>query len=283
MMQAVTMIFPLVDVYRSRSATRAGTVSSSASWTNDLSKNRDSYSMASLELQLERNIEPLLKWTAERDFTAENILFLKAVRDMKRRWGPLLALPESPECHIRGMYKEAAMIYFVLVNPHTAQFNINIDYKTLRDLATIFNGVEYCSPEGSTSSRSSQSDNVVTPWSDSRPTAPTTLDVLKLEVQAQMSMVQVPPVDERSLSPFPLYAPNGLCVPPTFSIHVFDRAYDIVKQDVFHNSWMRYEAVFGRPRSVIDFPSGSAGGASSKPSWVGSWRPIKKAASALSV
>ncbi|KAK3064526.1 hypothetical protein LTS18_006426, partial [Coniosporium uncinatum] len=43
---------------------------------------------------------------------------------------------------------------------------------------------------------------------------------------------------------------NVITVPPNFSIAVFDKAYMLVKEDVFLNTWVNYEARFSKPRSA---------------------------------
>lgn len=207
------------------------------------------------------------------------------------------------------------MIYFVLVNPQTAQFNINIDYRTYSDLSSMFKGLEFVSSDGGESKSSdSITENLVTPWSDvecssrsdeetgsrsgtgsisiSQTQSAMALEFLKLEIPARLSTSSDDSDEQRSLSPFPLYAPSGIQVPDGFSFRVFDKAYDIVKQDVFRNTWVRYEAIFGRPRSVTEFalgrgieqltgegPRAGERGPDQVNGWSASWRSLEKAAS----
>jgi hypothetical protein len=191
--------------------------SSSSSTSFDAMKPKEIYSMASLEMQISKNLDPLLKWAAEKEFSAENIVFIRAVRDFKKKWtmiakqeqqrlrpprntrrGPsrsrtyhtmqqrydngLPAIPATagtiddaylaPELK-RERYEDAAVIWFQLVNPLTARFNINIDYRTYSDLAAAFHGLRwrpFCSdpPDDSATSSSRDSskstDNMVAPW-----------------------------------------------------------------------------------------------------------------------
>jgi len=71
------------------------------------------------------------------DFTAENIQFLREVRNFKRKWRRLTTRPHTDKLLISGadervMYEDAARIYFELVCPETSTCSINVDSKTLR-------------------------------------------------------------------------------------------------------------------------------------------------------
>ena len=62
-------------------STKPPSTSSSSS-----ASSKEVYSMASLEMQISKNLDPLLKWASEKEFSAENIVFLRAVRDFKKKW-----------------------------------------------------------------------------------------------------------------------------------------------------------------------------------------------------
>jgi hypothetical protein len=287
-------------------------LSSTSSTASDSS--RQVYSMAALETQISKNLDPLLKWAAEREFSAENIVFLRAVRDFRKKW-TMIAKQEqqrqrparsgrrplgrsrayytamqqrhddgpppngaiddrclAPELR-RERYEDAALIWFQLVNPLTARFNINIDYRTYTDLEALFHGLRwqpFCSDPhdddcATSSSRSDKSDNMVAPWDDYEPE--------RAARARQRASSAVPLSDVDRLYKIPVteivvaddgdgdgdgasaFVDDGatlstaveterLRVPAGFGIDVFDRAYESVKTDVFLNTWPNYEAAF---------------------------------------
>ena len=283
--------------------------SSSSSSTSS----KEVYSMAALETQISKNLDPLLKWASEKEFSAENIVFLRAVRDFKKKWTMIAkqeqqrlrprplrrplgrsranyttlslrrddGLPDTPNgatiddrCLApelrRERYEDAASIWFRLVNPLTARFNINIDYRTYSDLEAAFHGLRwrpFCSSDAddcgaTSSSRSDKSDNVVAPWdgyeSDfpRRPrgaAAAAPLSDGDRLYKIPVTEVALADDDEGGSS---LYVDGDgatlsteaetrrLRVPSGFGLDVFDRAYESVKTDVFLNTWPNYEAAF---------------------------------------
>ncbi|KAF2396361.1 hypothetical protein EJ06DRAFT_534089 [Trichodelitschia bisporula] len=213
-------------------------------------KNRALYSMASLDMQIAKNIDPLLHWAAEREFTAENIVFIKEVRDWKAKWDDALKVSPmlSPEEQTQR-FEEAGLIFFRLVDPVTAKLCINIDSKTLNELAKIFATLRYQhypdelpSSPGSNLSTKSTNINVIAPWEgeDAGPRVSTMTDTQRRVASAVEKLYTFPAASvESTVSPDQ--------IPASFTNAVFDRAYEIVRQDVFLGTWMRYEARFSRP------------------------------------
>jgi hypothetical protein len=237
--------------------------------------------MKSLELQISKNLDPLLRWAAEKEFTAENIIFLRAVRDYKRKWFMTLKRNGSlsPDAQ-RERYEDAALVWFKLVNPRTAKFNINIDYKTLKELEGHFEGLRYepfdsddssvKSEKSRDSTKSEKSDNLVAPWEDydgrpkslysnrsSRMGGSDVVDRLYKLPITEISACEcaVSPVlksesheergesEDSSATAVDDDSEDGhFHIPVGFSNDVFDRAFESVKNDVFRNTWVRYEA-----------------------------------------
>src|ERR1700760_3662027 len=179
-MQFVSILFPLFDAYKNKAAKRTVTTTPNLDiipcedcnpTLQHASRARDVYSMASLEMQISKNLDPLLRWATEKEFTAENIVFLRAVRDFKRKWMNIMKrVPHLNPLQERERFEDAAFIWFKLVNPLTARFNINIDYRTYSELEQIFSGLRYepfDDDEASSNKSSARSDNVVAPWLDS--------------------------------------------------------------------------------------------------------------------
>lgn len=255
-MQAVSIIVPIIDALTARSVKRklAGPSSDSQGSFSVKEKNKD-YSMASLEYQISNNVDPLLRWAAQKEFTAENILFLRDVIDFKRKWSIATNRGHLTDDQLRERYEEAALIYFTLINPSTAKFNINIDYRTYNELERMFSGLVYVPfcDDRSSISKTSQSENIITPWADveefsASPRASdegiTNSDIDKLyRLPVTEIRASIDDMPRQSSIDLPY-----LYIPPTFSLEVFDKAYESVKQDVFLNTWVRYEARFSKPR-----------------------------------
>lgn len=221
-MQVVAIVIPLLDVKQASTLKRRA----SSIYSNASTKSREIYSMSALENQLETNIEPLMAWSANREFTAENIVFLKAVRDFKKKWiqiekqGPLLV----PQLHSR--YEEAGRIFYSLVNPNTARFNINIDFRTYSELEPIFENLTYKAWIGASGECC---DNVVAPWNDLD--RPSTSD----ESSTDGKVFVIP----MSTSKLELHN-SSQSIPETFGINVFDKAAKSVKYLVLTNTWVKF-------------------------------------------
>lgn len=157
-MQAVTVFFPIYEYYTSNrlskstlsalkdwedranwNATTLGsepTTTSRRSLTSDNScagtsvyKRKNIYTMAALEKVLTTDPHPLLKFAATKDFTAENILFLMAVRDWREAW-----LTESRSI----MFSQAVDVYAKKIHEDIAEFPINIEWQIKSKLDKIF-------------------------------------------------------------------------------------------------------------------------------------------------
>ncbi|KAJ4373254.1 hypothetical protein N0V83_003548 [Neocucurbitaria cava] len=177
-------------------------------------------SMQALEFSIEHSIEPLIAWAASREFTAENTIFLREVRNFKKKWSSLKVVTT---CQRRQMFNEASLIYFTLVNPFTAETPINIEYKIFKTLQALFSGVEFdpYMPRSRTPDdiRSPVArENVVCPWEDtlSRPAS-----IVSNQTASSATST-------RSM------------VPSYFTEEVFDAAFESIKYLVFTNTWPRY-------------------------------------------
>jgi hypothetical protein len=246
MMQFVSIFLPLLDVYKLKSLERKfGRNRDSSLASGEREKPQNPYSMATLELQLAKNPHHLLYWAYTKEFTAENILFLTAVRDFKRRWEHVAKHTSNlSTLQLRERYEEAAVIYFKLVNPITAKMNINVDSRTYIELEEMFRGVEFHPDDSSSSVNSSSCEsNVVAPWEDhERPTSATSR-------QSDEGNLINDHVDKLYPLPVTEIHDKSDSVPINFTLEVFDRAYDVVKNDVYLNTWVRYEARYSRPRA----------------------------------
>ncbi|KAJ9612644.1 hypothetical protein H2200_004241 [Cladophialophora chaetospira] len=135
----------ILDSWEDRQGLRASTNHAGSSKVSTLrpsttsSQQRDMCSMAALEKALAVNPDPLLKFAATQDFTAENVLFLMQVRRWKEAFAfaPRLnkAVTESAKSHL---FSTGVQIYTSRVNDKTTDFPINIESKIRQDLDAIF-------------------------------------------------------------------------------------------------------------------------------------------------
>jgi hypothetical protein len=176
--------------------------------------------MQALEFSIEHGIDSLIEWTASREFTAENTIFLREVRNFKKKWSSLRTVTTAQR---RQMHNEASLIFFTLVNPFTAETPINIEYKIFKKLQRQFEGIEYdpYMPRSRTPSdpmSPAARENVVCPWEN-------TLDR---------------PASFESSSSASSTASTRSIVPSEFTDDVFDAAFESIKYLVFTNTWPRY-------------------------------------------
>ena len=127
----------------------------------------------------------------------------------------------------------------------------------MRDLALVNIQFEPFDDDSS-SLKSGRAANNATPWEDfdmpgtGQPAIKANSDVDKLYPL---------PVTEISASEAGSYASSStaseemsVTVPPGFNMTVFDRAYDIVKRDIFFNTWMKYEASVDESTAPVSQP-----------------------------
>ncbi|KAJ4325273.1 hypothetical protein N0V94_000797 [Neodidymelliopsis sp. IMI 364377] len=231
--QQVLILIPLADAFKSKprqrpmsTATETASLTSTISATSQKSAQelfrelKPKASMQALELSIEQNIEPLIVWAATKEFTAENAIFLREVRNWRKKWSSLKVVSTSQR---RQMFNEASLIYFTLVNPFTAETPINIEYKIFKVLQNVFAGMEYdpYMPRSATPDDIKSPvirENVICPWEEtlSRP-ASIMSDVTTSSTSSTSSII-----------------------PSEFTEDIFDAAYESIKYLVFTNTWPRY-------------------------------------------
>ena len=238
-MQAVTIFFPIYEHYTSNRLSKvtldalqawetqktwdSTTIGSGGSSTNQHrstsdkstrtsdSKSYKIYSMEALEKAIAANPAPLLRFAATKDFTAENILFLIAVRDWRLGW----AAQQSRSM----MVSRAAEIYANSVSEALAEFPINIEWSIKSRLDAIFS-----SAVSSESPRSAHFNDAV-PFSDPG----MTMGPLK---SPQSAFIQIKESE-----------------PEHFDETVFDAAEQSIKYLVLTNTWRKYVGDPRSPRT----------------------------------
>ncbi|KAF7562153.1 hypothetical protein G7046_g1995 [Stylonectria norvegica] len=130
-------------------ATGSTTMAGSAltSWTKDGSIKTTSgesiLTMGALEYVLERNPEPLQQFSALRDFSGENIAFLRSVAEWKSSLPPSARDPTKDKDSVtqelvRERYNSALRIYTSFISSRDAEFQINLSSQDLKKLECIF-------------------------------------------------------------------------------------------------------------------------------------------------
>ncbi|KAL6706022.1 hypothetical protein ACN47E_006124 [Coniothyrium glycines] len=236
--QQVLILIPLRDARRSQPCDQVTSTSETASLTSNYTSTssksltavhskelKSKTSMQALEFSIEHSIEPLIAWAAAREFTAENTIFLREVRNFKKKWSSLKVVTTAQR---RQMFTEASLIYFALVNPFTAETAINIEYKIFKTLQNIFATVEFdpYQPRSLTPDVKTPvaRDNVVCPWEDT------------LSRPASMGSNHTSSSTSSTRS----------IVPSEFTDEVFDAAFESIKYLVFTNTWPRYVELAGK-------------------------------------
>merc|ERR1711977_229985 len=136
------------SLYQTNSKSRSDTDSSVGKQGLDVQANTSTspynskrmYTTAALEETLLSNPTPLLHFAATKDFTAENILFLLAVRHWKAKWAQLRSTPTLdlvPQVK-RRLWVEAVEIYAYAVSERYAEFPVNIEGSLRKTLDQMF-------------------------------------------------------------------------------------------------------------------------------------------------
>lgn len=190
--------------------------------------NESILTMGALEHVLERNPGPLLRFSALRDFSGENIAFLTAVSDWKASIHPTALHSEDAAEHsnvpddTRDRFNSALRIYTDYISSRDAEFQINLPSRISRKLEDIFEGPAriICGQKHDV--------NIATPfivpdWSLLSPAS---------DGLSEKSMV-----DEIQTSDRVQYWGE---IPATFDDRVFDEAEASIKYLVLTNTWPKF-------------------------------------------
>ncbi|ETI22891.1 hypothetical protein G647_04685 [Cladophialophora carrionii CBS 160.54] len=270
-MQFTTIFFPIYEIIKSRLQLRQ-TLAILESWEDrrgirqssnhadssrassdqpsiTSSQQRELYTMASLERALADNPNPLLKFAATRDFTAENILFLMQVQRWKETYASALrannTLSESAKSQL---FHSAVDIYMSRVNDKTTDFPINIESRVRQDLDTIFGPAV---PTGRLDPDEDMSYYEAESWIKSPKTTSTfhmdnsAHSGASVETLTAIQVLMSFPVEnhESIFPPHPGVAPLGESrakMRAGFDEHVFDAAQRSIKYLVLTNTWQKF-------------------------------------------
>lgn len=237
------------------------------------------YSMKALEKALTTNITPLLRFSALKDFSGENISFLKHIQDWKSNWTVCTQPSTSrnvltkkclnlqpfiePTALRRHQFALAMEIYLSFISPHYSDFPINISCPQSKDLDSIF------SHAASTLNAPTDIDTATPFASSPRLLWPNTPPMDDIEHHASSAALARQPgsifgeKDTISIAstaltttttlttlPLPTFSllelkprlSHDVAIPPSFGPHVFDDAERAVKYGVLTNTWPKFVA-----------------------------------------
>lgn len=259
-MEFVTVFFPLLEVYKRRQyirsrdaanhrnahgvpvlvsepATRLG---STTAMTTGASRRNNDYSMEALNNALTNNIGPLLDFAATKDFSAENILFLRDVARFKDLWTTIEAREGFVTADSKYMlFTEAVKVYEAYVCTRLSRAPINISGSLRVALEKVFEAA-------SAQRRQSQvSEDAITPFAFEEPSnaiplttfnQPSSRHGMRSESQERIIDPIVSTTANEALSS----QEHLVEVPRTFGKGVFDKAEGDTKITVLTNTWPRY-------------------------------------------
>ncbi|KAG0637433.1 hypothetical protein HOY80DRAFT_1023797 [Tuber brumale] len=190
------------------------------------------------------DIERLEEFAATKDFTWENIIFLKRVGSWKEKWRSPEVNPgngEMPPPVLKALYNAAEEIFQPLVHRQTSDFPLNLEDDIYLTLDQVFGGN---SNHGLRRSSSTDRFNtfpeaMIAPFADDFAANASRLpdrkgfrEIRKKDSEAGAGVVTVETNLDHSSSQLP-WIPEGL-------EKVFDDAEVAVKQMVLTNTWIRY-------------------------------------------
>lgn len=141
MMELVTLVFPIVQIFRHKQAARATQAilaefdakklhsepSTTGSMATSTASKRGMFSMESLDECLTSNWDGLQVYASCMELNGENIIFLTKVLGFQRKWGMDFPKIRDSSRARMGMFRAALSIYVTLVHSDTASYPINIE------------------------------------------------------------------------------------------------------------------------------------------------------------
>ncbi|KAL5603589.1 hypothetical protein FOVSG1_006339 [Fusarium oxysporum f. sp. vasinfectum] len=155
-LEIFTIFLPCWEVFKHRAGqresitTRSTTVagSSRTAWSKDGSiksqiSSESIFTMGALEYVLGRNPEPLQQFSALRDFSGENIAFLRAIAEWKSSLPASVRGPKNQEDSatqelVHERFNSALRIYANFVSARYAEFQVNLSSHNLKKLENVF-------------------------------------------------------------------------------------------------------------------------------------------------
>jgi hypothetical protein len=215
------------------------------------SRRGEMYTMKALEKALQTNPAPLLLFAALKDFSGENISFLKHVRDWKTDWSPptdrlqVLRKPQvkqlDGEALRRHQFNAAVQIYASFVGVPYSDFPINLSFAHRKALGVMF--------DAATSSISAHvQNNPATPFDDPERgyvkdgffVANTYLNDSAEQILPRHGVKSSSSRKSVGLVYLDSRLPDDITIPDTFGPNVFDDAEESIKYMVLTNTWPKF-------------------------------------------
>lgn len=259
-MEFVTVFFPLLEVYqrrqylRSRDAAMHRTAhgvpalvsdpatrldSTLATATRVSRRNNEAYNMAALNNALTNNIVPLLNFAATKDFSAENILFLRDVARFKDLWGAIETREGTVTIDSKHMlFAEALKVYEEHVCQRLSRAPINISGPMRVAMEKIFEAAS------AQCIQSHVTEDAVTPFAWEEP-----LDTIPLAtfnpsnhhpIRSESQELIIGPIVSVTANEPSTSQARLVEIPNTFCKEAFDQAEQNIKYTVLTNTWSRY-------------------------------------------
>ncbi|KAI5794397.1 hypothetical protein DFH27DRAFT_654496 [Peziza echinospora] len=138
MMELIILFFPIYEIYEhKRTHKRLSQISSREPTRTFTTK----YTQESLDATLKYDVDGLEEFASTKDFTGENIIFLREVAAWKENWRR--AEEEAVNGHVRApvvraMFDSAEQIFFNSVSRSHSTFPLNLEDDVYIPLATMF-------------------------------------------------------------------------------------------------------------------------------------------------
>lgn len=238
-MEFIILFFPIIEIWKFKKRQREAREEPGHT---KFSK----YSIAALEIALRDDIDRLEEFAATKDFTGENILFLKRVESWKENW-KLSEIKvrngQIPPVVICSLYDAAEQIFNTLVHRESSGFPLNIEEDIYLPLDRVFG----CSNPGSQECRIANkypgaTKAIVAPFADDMFAGVRQMPGFRGPGREHDYNDEIPPTPPRKNSI--TTAPPQNMPPMGFGASVFDRAEVAVKQMVLTNTWIRQVCSF---------------------------------------
>lgn len=267
--QIVTLIFPLVQVWKHEknalAATRAlqsydqeydlkRTGSTTDTSIATRSSNGKMYSMGSLDACLNAQFEPLQIYASCMELNGENIIFLTKVLAFQTSWDVIFAKAGQDIGRARlRMFRCALNIYLSLVHTSTASYPINIESHIYAHLEKIF-GSAATLVATRRSGTPSTPTSAVTPWDEPLEQIESSNDPTGESYHMGVMMLSTPPTRLSNTNEScehivslddptnPLDPLATVQIPAEFDMGCFDAAQKSIKYMVWTETWQRFMA-----------------------------------------
>lgn len=249
-MEIIIIVFPIIEIYEFKKCQKKA---QAAHQEAQFSK----YSLVALEMALRDDIERLEDFAATKDFSGENIIFLKRVENWKDRWRFFENnSPSGVTLNMqRDLFDSAKQIFHDCISHDTSPLPLNLDERVYSRLESIF-GDPKPKPKGPVSraviapfaddvvsakeAERIAEDNVffrtmIESREDDQPPTPPRKDSIPNVKIDMRNMVGLHPAAAALLA----YNKRMIPLPRGFGKTVFDDCEAEIKGMVLENTWIR--------------------------------------------